>query len=1662
MTPEEMLEEAATALPPAAKEHRAKAPKDLLALAARATPPGRPSALTSVQSALAAFRAAPVGLGTLLPTTPEAIQAAAKPPGAVLLAATARAAAKAAAKAVEPSGRAAYGVTPGKQPEGAPKKAAPKIGAVAEELGALASLPMLAMRAAKRAREGKPADTAEKLKQMGLLYSWVYPPLGLAATFGPPVAQDVADIVAGHPQASFSETRIAQIAKASVANPFYTLTHLRELWRHAPPEGQAQAIMDLAFGILIARGLTKVPASIKAMAAGKRPPGGTSYREWLAALGAKEAAAEDAAQMARKFTTGPVGEAYTQAYKGAIKPAGRPAPLKALPLPPERAPALVEPTVGPALEPSSVAEAPTQAKVTEPPAQIKPARAPEAPAVVPKTTMEIGEAPRATLEAARAASTLSWAEGDTEYAQFRNWDVNRRFPAFPQTHKEFQIRVANTPYHLGPKEPGTPYTNWYTVLDASNRPITRVELSFSARQYREVRETETARAISKANSIWEASQTTTGAPPGPAMAPAPRAAPSAPPLVEPTVGPALVEPGRLGAPPTAKEPPVVESAPARGDTPLRLKRAYVEAQERQDIMWDQLVAERGKSAENLPDEQLPPRLLESLRAQRALEVRINQAEEAAIVSKVEGVGFANPQELAEAIHEGMEIVRSYQRLGIRRPLETILAPGGGPGKAVRDEIFRVLSARLARRGAYYSSDIIPDWETAVRAESDWRSLGLGQKPGPLTDEVRAVARAFGAADLGEYPTTQARRAPPATTGVSPVEQKVVGNEPPVAPKPSLETAPAAPPAEAPAPKAPVPSPAFEAANPELHAEYLAAKARITERTGQMLERLKGEEGAVDWSSGQLRDIYNIGVYHAKRLAYNFKEWKKAVLADVGDGLKPFVDDLWLALTKKEEKADHAPAAEAERGVSIDRIRADRERLGLAPIQEPGLFRRGDLNYEKGKARVDAGEDIQQLAREAGDPINTRPLTDEDVGAMEYRLNQIDDALSTATTEQTLELNRMRDEIHQGLRIGGSRHFAQLGQQLQRRIQGDPFGLGEVYQTAKENWGHTLTAQEIERLRGIQGDYERAKNAWEAERERILSDYEARRAAEEKPSLGKQARARGGRKVSVPSDLAHPSWGTENTIITSAVRDAARARMQARAANLSMNADPLAVADLAIEIGFHVEAGARFSYKVMHAFLTEEFGAGDRDIRAGWSLAMDKIRQAASVKRAGKALEEVQQAIKEQQAIPKPPPMKWTRESVRARVELQQARDRLIQVLEPRASIGRVRRLVTGTLSAPTGWMATGDNSIMGRQGFNMLWYRPRTWARAYKGSTQALLSEGTALLLDDAYRANEHFPLAQQSGLFHADLSARAWDPAQAEEMAAYMRPAEKLPIVGKVPRAADRAFTIGGNILREDAFYRMADYQGNRWTSAEYRDYASLLNKLTMRGELGRFAAFGPELNALLISSRNVAATWQVGLTMIRGSRAVRLEATKALVAQAAAVGSLGLALRAAGADVGFNPDDATTFLKARFGNTRFDLIPGSQRTQIITAWRVFKKLWQQGPWGKGLKYGEPDASDAFELYIGRKAPGGTQLLKELWTGRDWLGQRISPKKAVLESVVIPWNAQDIRDAWLDQGPMMAALVAAGVYHGIGAQTFQPGAWGRRATPALPGWNAPAIPSYR
>ena len=332
---------------------------------------------------------------------------------------------------------------------------------------------------------------------------------------------------------------------------------------------------------------------------------------------------------------------------------------------------------------------------------------------------------------------------------------------------------------------------------------------------------------------------------------------------------------------------------------------------------------------------------------------------------------------------------------------------------------------------------------------------------------------------------------------------------------------------------------------------------------------------------------------------------------------------------------------------------------------------------------------------------------------------------------------------------------------------------------------------------------------------------------------------------------------------------------------------------------------------------------------------------------------------------------------------------------------------------------------------------PTFW-RAWKPMLRAFKSEefADAELLRLGTRPG--VGIAEKAGLSRTRFGATAQLEDREEQFRSAI--AETIPLLGRLVRASNRAYSTFLNRLRADMFddYAAELKRVGQGTDANFEALATAMNTLTGRGKVPGPRALEQLMNAAFFSPKFVFARLRTPVDLARAPAAVRRQMAADVVGTFAAVSS-GLALlKLSGlADVQLDPR-SSDFGKARFGNIRIDPWGGFQPIARYLAQIVTGERKATGS-GDIREVGRIETAEKFLESKLAPVPGA---LLDLIRGRTFLGEEVEfgakPEfDDAITSRLVPLVLQDINDAMIERGMLGAALGFPGVV-GVGVQAFK------------------------
>lgn len=277
----------------------------------------------------------------------------------------------------------------------------------------------------------------------------------------------------------------------------------------------------------------------------------------------------------------------------------------------------------------------------------------------------------------------------------------------------------------------------------------------------------------------------------------------------------------------------------------------------------------------------------------------------------------------------------------------------------------------------------------------------------------------------------------------------------------------------------------------------------------------------------------------------------------------------------------------------------------------------------------------------------------------------------------------------------------------------------------------------------------------------------------------------------------------------------------------------------------------------------------------------------------------------------------------------------------------------------------------------------------------------------------------------------------------------DNTPGLGKLTKAASRSFTGIINNVRFARFTNLLDaarLNGEDVSkgSKVVRDIANTVNDFTGRGALGtgdKYSQSSPALNATFFSPRKLSAT----MNMFNPERylnpdispTARIGALRQLSGSILATAAFLELAHMSGASVNLNPI-STNFLKAKFGNTTFDMT-GGNATYLRLIARVVTNKSISGS-GKltelGKTYGSPTSFDEGISFLRGKLSPVASVVADLIARKDIVGQPVTVQSEAYDKLT-PIIIQDyISMAQNDPKNVAAWLPALSAIFGVGMET--------------------------
>ena len=350
--------------------------------------------------------------------------------------------------------------------------------------------------------------------------------------------------------------------------------------------------------------------------------------------------------------------------------------------------------------------------------------------------------------------------------------------------------------------------------------------------------------------------------------------------------------------------------------------------------------------------------------------------------------------------------------------------------------------------------------------------------------------------------------------------------------------------------------------------------------------------------------------------------------------------------------------------------------------------------------------------------------------------------------------------------------------------------------------------------------------------------------------------------------------------------------------------------------------------------------------------------------------------------------------------------------------------------------ASFDMSFVGRQGIKLLLsWKFADWGKLFKNNislfSKELFSKSKGFFkgYDDAVmRSTRAEVLSRKNALNGKYTAAKNGYGLGVEHEEAFPTSwAERIPIIGKIFKGAETAFSAGALIARADlADATIANAEQNGVDMLDQQQasaHANIVTAMTGRGEIGSLAA-QRWVNPLFFSIRFLKSNFDT-LTAHQFQRGITPEARKlAAINTLKIASSIGSVLGTA-ALLGFKvePDPRSSkFGQICYKNRCID-ITGGMRGIVTLASRIVP-TYNDGQWGFWTKsgttgkytqmgqgtYGEQTALDTFEAFFEGKLSPTAGLLRDIWKGQNFQGDKPSFVNSTI-GLIVPISVETLID---------------------------------------------------
>lgn len=393
-------------------------------------------------------------------------------------------------------------------------------------------------------------------------------------------------------------------------------------------------------------------------------------------------------------------------------------------------------------------------------------------------------------------------------------------------------------------------------------------------------------------------------------------------------------------------------------------------------------------------------------------------------------------------------------------------------------------------------------------------------------------------------------------------------------------------------------------------------------------------------------------------------------------------------------------------------------------------------------------------------------------------------------------------------------------------------------------------------------------------------------------------------------------------------------------------------------------------------------------------------------------------------------------------------EELIQIIRSKRPLSeKILEGIAEVVNIPRALMSSMDMSAPLRQGIVLSLHKPKQAAGAFNTMVRAFGSQRVFDSIAEDVAARPTFKLMKESGLFLADITSTSIGLATKEE-AFLSNYATKIPMIGKLVKASERAYVGFLNKLRADTFDDMAKEFARGGLTPEsnprvFSKLAEFINTATGRGSLEPISAAAPILNGVFFSPRFMASRLRMldPTFYAQLPQPVRVEAMKSMVKfVGTGIGVLSLASLNDDIDVELDPR-SSDFAKIRMGNVRWDIWGGFQQwirfIAQITTGQIKGISSKEVRELSGKEFPFDTRFDLFMRFVrGKLAPVPALIVDQLDGQKNIIGQESKLDIKIFERMM-PIYLQDMSDAIKELGIEGAVTLGVPAFFGVGTQVF-------------------------